>query len=304
MTLNTVGVVGASGNLGAPIVQALLAAGFKVTAITRENSTSTFPDAVEVRRANLTSVESLTKAFSGQDVVIITVATSASGSQIPFIDAAIAAGVKRFIPAEWGHNTRPGKLNGPLADMLGGKTRTIDYLIEKAKFNPWLTWTGIATSSFFDWGLDNGKFGINLATKTATIFDSGNEPASASTLVFIAQAVVAVLQREHQTANQYYDIVEHTFTQNQLLRLFEEETGAKFAVTRASTKDLAVIRDEKITRGDRSAFLEALFVYSFADGAGNAVNEDDIANGELGLEGRELREVVREPAYMEIVSIE
>ncbi|KAL2130351.1 hypothetical protein VTI74DRAFT_6577 [Chaetomium olivicolor] len=294
MTLNTVAVVGASGNLGAPVVKALLAADFKVTAITRQNSTSTFPDAVEVRRANLASVESLTKAFAGQDVVIITVANSESGNQIPFIDAAIAAGVKRFIPAEWGHNTRPGKLSGPLADMLGGKTKTTDYLIEKVKLHPGLTWTGIATSPFFDWGLDHGIFGVNLATKTATIFDSGNEPFSASTLAFIAQAVVAVLQREHQTANKYYDVVEHTATQNQLLGLFEEETGAKFSVTHASTKDLARIRDEKIARGDGSAFFEALLVYGFTDGARNAVKEENIANVELGLEGRGLRESVRE----------
>ncbi|KAJ4289912.1 hypothetical protein N0V88_006707 [Collariella sp. IMI 366227] len=294
MTFSTVAVVGASGSLGAPIVQALLAAGFKVTAITRETSTSTFPDRVEVRRAKLTSVESLTAAFTGLDVVIITVTTTESDNQTPFADAAIAAGVKRFIPAEWGHNTRPGKLSGPLVQMLAGKTKTTDYLIEKTKVHPELTWTGIATSPFLDWGLDHGVFGINLPTKTATIFDSGNEPGSASTLPFVAQAVVAVLKREEQTANKYYHVAEHTVTQNQLLRLFEEETGVKFAVTNTSTKDIAKVRDEKIARGDWSAFFEALLVYGFADGEGKVVKEGDAGNKELGLEGRELREVVRE----------
>jgi hypothetical protein len=77
--------------------------------------------------------------------------TAESGNQVPFIDAAVAAGVKRFIPAEWGHDTRPGKLSGPLADMLSGKTKAGDYLIEKAKAHPDFTWTGISTRMFLDW---------------------------------------------------------------------------------------------------------------------------------------------------------
>ncbi|KAK4101231.1 NAD(P)-binding protein [Parathielavia hyrcaniae] len=297
MAFKMVAVVGASGSLGKPIVQALLAAGFKVTAISRETSNSTFPDGVEVRRADLTSVEALTKAFAEQDVVVITVPAQESGNQNQYVDAAVAAGVKRFIPAEWGFNTRPGKLSPGLASVLGGKTKTVDYLLEQTKAHPSLTWTGIATGTFLDWGFDRGVYGINAATKIATIYDSGNEPLSASTLPFIAQSVVAVLQpqqRADQTANRYYDVVEQTFTQNELLRLFEEETGSAFAVTRVSTKDLARARDEKLAKGDPGAWVLALCLGTFADGCGQAVEEGDIANGELGLQGRGLRGIVRD----------
>jgi hypothetical protein len=132
-------------------VQGLLTAGFKVTAVSRESSTSTFPDGVEVRRADLSSVESLTKAFAGQDVVIVTVPARESGNQNLYIDAAVAAGVKRFIPAEWGYDNRPGKLSGPLAALFSGKTKTLEYLVEQTKLHPSLTWTGLATSTFLDW---------------------------------------------------------------------------------------------------------------------------------------------------------
>ncbi|KAK4120526.1 isoflavone reductase family protein [Parathielavia appendiculata] len=295
MAFKTVAVVGASGTLGRPIVQALLAAGFQVTAISRETSNSTFPDGVEVRRADLSSVASLTKAFAGQDVVVITVPAQESGNQNQYIDAAVAAGVKRLIPAEWGFNTRPGKLSADLAVVLGGKTKTVDYLLQQIKLHPSLTWTGIANGTFLDWGFDHGVYGINLASKTATIYDSGDEPVPASTLPFIAQSVVAVLQRPpEQTANRYYEVVEQTVTQNQLLRLFEEETGAKFDVTRVSTKDLAKVRDEKLAGGDASAFFLVLCIGTFADGARQAVREEDIANGELGLQAKGLREIVRE----------
>jgi hypothetical protein len=63
----------------------------------------------------------------------------------------MAAGVKHFIPAEWGFNTHPGKLSGAIAMVLGGKTKTVDYLIEQTKLHPALTWTGLAAGPFLDW---------------------------------------------------------------------------------------------------------------------------------------------------------
>jgi hypothetical protein len=103
---------------------------------------------------------------------------------------------------------------------------------------------------------------------------------------------VAVLQRPEQTANQYYKIAEQTLTQNQLLRQFEEETGAKFEVTRKSSADVAKLRDEKLAKKDPSASLEVLLVGTFADGAGMAAK--DVANAALGLQGKELKEIVRD----------
>ena len=140
----------ASGNIGIPITKALLAAGFKVTAITRESSNSTFPENVDVRKANLTSVESVAKALSGQDAVVIAIASAAVAEQIPIVDGALAAGVKRVIPSEFGHN--PEKIKHPvLSKLLTGKTKIIEHLRELSKANPSFTWTGVATEPFFDW---------------------------------------------------------------------------------------------------------------------------------------------------------
>lgn len=66
------------------------------------------------------------------------------------IDAAVAAGVKRFIPSEYGLNTRVLK-GEVLGDWLHAKTAAVDYLITKAEANPGFTWTGLATCLFFDW---------------------------------------------------------------------------------------------------------------------------------------------------------
>ncbi|KAK3306204.1 isoflavone reductase [Chaetomium strumarium] len=295
MSFKTIAVVGAAGSVGKPVVQALVAAGFKVTAVARESSTSTYPDGVEVRKADLKSVEALTKAFAGQDVVIMTPPTTESGNQAPYIDAAVAAGVKRFIPSEWGHNTRPGKLSGPMAEMMSDKTRAVDYLIEKAKQHPGFTWTGIATRMFLDWCLANYNiFGIDFPAKTAMIVDSGNARVATSSLPFVAESVVAVLQRADQTANRYVEVVEHHVTQNQLVRLIEDEAGIKLAVTHTNGQELARIRDEKRARGDWTAFIEELQRYSLSDGVDHSVKEEETANAELGLQARDVREIIRE----------
>lgn len=124
-----------------------------MTAIAREESTSSYPAGVEVRKADLSSLDALTKAFVGQDAVISTIATSAVGGQNVLADAAIAAGVRRYIPSEFGINTR--KLASEvLGKMLQAKTAHVDYLIEKAKSHPSFTWTGLATGLFFDWVCD------------------------------------------------------------------------------------------------------------------------------------------------------
>ncbi|KAL2147979.1 hypothetical protein VTI28DRAFT_35 [Corynascus sepedonium] len=151
-------------------------------------------------------------------------------------------------------------------------------------------------------GLDYGAFGIDPVARTIRIVDSGDEPVSTCSLAFIARAVVAVLEphRERETANRYLEVVEHAVTQNALRRLLEEETatttrGEFTVVDRLNAADLARSRDEKLARGDlQGAFFEALWVMAFADGVGIALKEEETANRELGLESKDLREIIRD----------
>jgi hypothetical protein len=139
----------ATGNLGPAIVAALISANFTVTAITRPTSTHTFPSGIRVHKTDFTSSESLAEAFKGQDAVVSAIATAALGEQIQIIDAAAKAGVKRFIPSEFGIDTR--NLEGGIGKILALKTQTREYLEEVAREKEGFTWTGVATSLFFDW---------------------------------------------------------------------------------------------------------------------------------------------------------
>lgn len=291
--IKNVVVVGASGNVGKEISQELVKAGFNVTAFTREESTTTFPQSLTVKKVDYQSVESLTSALEGQDAVVSAIATVAVGSQKILVDAAVAAKVKRFISSEFGVNTRTVG-DSAIGRILQGKVKVLDYIIEKSRENPWFTWNGVSSGLFFDWGLRVGSLGFNKNTKTAVIYDSGNEPVQGSNLSFIGRAVVAILSQPEKTANQYLSIASFNPSQNQILEILERETGEKWNVEHANTAEQEKIGLEKLNKGDFSAFSNLLRKHAYADGANHAVQGGNSANELLGLQEDDLAATLKE----------
>ncbi|KAF5244797.1 hypothetical protein FANTH_7621 [Fusarium anthophilum] len=280
-----VAVAGASGNIGEPIVKALLAAGFHVTALARESSSATFPPGVDVKRVDYDSVESLESALQGQDAVVSAVTPTLLSKQVQIIDAAIAAGVQRFIPSEYGINTRTVDHPG-LKTMVAPKIQIVDYLIEKSKGTPSFSWTGLATGLFFDWGLSFGLIGFDKSTKSVRIVDSGNERFFTTNVPFIGKAVAAVLTHPEETANKYLTIASFTTTQNEVLELIERETGEKWTKTLVTPAELNKTGYEKLSKGEFMAVADFLLAFNFGDGGNHAVEPKDLANNllEIGLE--------------------
>ena len=130
----------------------LVKAGFTVTALTRDASKAEakLPSEVAVKQVDYTSVDNLKEALAGQDAVVSVLGTMAVGGQTPLADAAVAAGIKRFIPSEFGVNTRKA-IGKPIGNVLSAKIKFVDYLEEKAKANPGFSWTGLSIGLFFDY---------------------------------------------------------------------------------------------------------------------------------------------------------
>lgn len=96
------------------------------------------------------SHEELVGALKGQEALVSAVGFPVQLSQPRLIDAAIEAGVKRFIPSDYGmDNTDPAmrKMN----PVFGSKGMVIDYL--KAKEATGLTWTAVSTGLWLDWSV-------------------------------------------------------------------------------------------------------------------------------------------------------
>ncbi|KAI0400090.1 hypothetical protein F4802DRAFT_508999 [Xylaria palmicola] len=290
--IKNVAVAGASGYIGKAAVRALMDAGFAVTVLTREGSTSTFPAGTVQKSVDYSSVESLASALEGQDALVSTLASLPFESQTPLVDAAVAAGVRRIIPSEYGINTRILR-DEPIGTILGSKAQTLNYIHEKWKQNPSFTWTGISQGLSFDWGLIHGSLGLDKTTKTATIFDSGDEPYQSTSLSQLGKAVVSVLAHPIETANRYMTIASFNPTQNQVLAAVEKITGEKWAVNRVPTSGQQQIGCEKLGRGDYGAFRPLLMKRVYEDGAGLAVLGPDNAGDLLGLEGDDIEGLLR-----------
>ncbi|KAF8850452.1 NAD(P)-binding protein [Acephala macrosclerotiorum] len=274
-----VAVIRASRNLGVFVIAALLESGFDVTAITRRELTAAFTAAVTVTRTDFKSFDALIGAFHGQDAVISTVATVATGSEKIIIDAAIAAKVKRYIASEFGLDTREAR-GTKIGSILGAKAETVDYLIQFSKEHEWFTWTAFSTGSFSDWSIKVGIFGIDFKNKTAKIYDSGKEPCSPTTLPFIGKCIAA-----------YLTTASFTVTQREVLKTFEEEMNTKFQIINVTSSDLEKVGDGKLARGDDTAFVEFVLQWMFADGSNHAIKDN--AAKLLGLEEEDLRTVAK-----------
>lgn len=137
------------------------------------------------------------------------------------------------------------------------------------------------------------QFGFDAKAKKATIYDSGNEPFQTSSLSLIAKAVASVLKHPQETANKYLSIASFQPSLNEILRIAEDETGAKWTVENVSTQDLQKTGEEKLSKGDFSAFRELLRVHIHRDGDGHSVPEGELANGLLELPKEDLRDSVR-----------
>ncbi|KAE8347225.1 hypothetical protein BDV24DRAFT_146772 [Aspergillus arachidicola] len=110
MTAITVGVIGATGNTGQTVVNGLLSspAAFTITSFTRESSVNS----QENQRLKAQGVSIVGYDLSGPrqklvdqlkniDVLISCITWEHLDLQLPWIEAAKDAGVKRFVPSEW-----------------------------------------------------------------------------------------------------------------------------------------------------------------------------------------------------------
>ncbi|KJZ71140.1 hypothetical protein HIM_09494 [Hirsutella minnesotensis 3608] len=148
--IRKVAIFGASGNFGTPITTAL-ACCFEVTIVTRLESGSLFPPGIPVVRAAYT-VPDLTKALTGQDAVVCAVAPAGVEHQTAMIDAAEAAGVKRFIVDDFGWGPRTLTHGLPeFRESLQKRYIGWAHAAKCAEANPNFTWTGITSGNPIDW---------------------------------------------------------------------------------------------------------------------------------------------------------
>lgn len=218
-------------------------------------------------------------------------ATNIGCKAAPAARPAVQAGVRRFIPTEYGNNTCPAAAE--LVSLYGDKAKVIEYL--KSKEGTGLSWTAIHTGQFFDWSLEDGWLDFHLKQERVVIYDSGSKPWSTTTIGTAAASVVKVLLKPEETKNKPIFVASFTVSQRQVLDELEKATGSKWEVQKMSSaealKKAADMGNEDYSEGLKLLILMLLYADDVDRGADFEKN-GLLCNELLGLPAESLAEVV------------
>ncbi|KAH0421768.1 hypothetical protein CcaCcLH18_13242 [Colletotrichum camelliae] len=227
MSLTKVVVVGASGNIGRGVLPQLLQSDLELTILSREGSAATFPKEAKVIKSDF-SEGSLVEALIGQDAVISMLPIVALGEQQKVAEAAIKAGVKRFIPSEYGSDSS-SDLVVEAVPFFQPKKAQLDWLASQEYL---ISWTAIITGPI------------------ATLVDGGNTRFTTSTVAQIGRAIISVLKHPSETRNQLVFVESFTTTQREVLNALEKSTRKDWKVKEETSENVRLDGFKRLGEGD------------------------------------------------------
>ncbi|KAJ4294381.1 hypothetical protein N0V90_008071 [Kalmusia sp. IMI 367209] len=296
MSIKNVGLVGGTGTIGEPILDALKKSSFNLSIINRQSSKSTYPDTNVITVPDDLNVTDVTKALEEHsiDALILAIKPAQVAQNKRLIEAAFKSGVKRVIPAEFGSIDSADAKTREVYPIADCKKEARDYLIElqdqeRGEGQGKLSWTGLVPAHFFDWGLTNSLLCFDVEKRIAYIQDGGDIKFSASNLHFIAEAVVRVLERPEETANKLLYIQSFHVTQNEVLAVLEKVTREKFQIVNQKSEERLKELRPKMLQGDFHATEETVGIWGLVASDW----EGRVANELLGLKEEDLEETVR-----------
>ncbi|KPM45835.1 hypothetical protein AK830_g683 [Neonectria ditissima] len=294
-SIKNVMIIGAGGLFGSHVFAALQAEpSFNVSVLSRKCSKSTFSSGIKVYKVDDEyPIDQLAEAFTGQDALVSTIPGRPYTAHLRMIEAAVQAGVKRFIPTEYGNNTCVAA--GELVPLYADKAKVVANL--KSQESTGLTWTAIHTGQFFDWGLESGWLDYDIKKQSAVIYDSGDKRWSTTNIGTASAAIVKVLLTPGETQNRPVHVASFTLSQNQLLKALEKATAATWEV-RKMTSEEALKKASDLGNQDHSEGLKLqILMLLYADNVdrGADFEKDGLLDNEmLQLPEEDLAEVVEQ----------
>ncbi len=297
-TIQNVAIIGGTGTLGKHVLEALKKSEFNVWVINRQTSSSVYPRTNVITVPDDLNVSTIAQEFRSKqiDALIIAIAGSRVEQQRKLIDAAFQGGVKRVMPADFGSCDSADEKTNEILPLMKGKKGIRDYLVELQEKERdgdrgKLTWTSLINAHFFDWGLGNGLLKFDVKGRKAYLLDGGNIKFSASTLPFIGDAVVRILEKPKETENKLLYIHSLYVTQLEVLAALEKATGDKFErIDEDSEQALKRVRP-KMLEGDHDAGEDVVAIWGVV--AADWTKRETFANELLRLELENLDDVVQ-----------
>ncbi|KAK9449152.1 uncharacterized protein V1518DRAFT_284120 [Limtongia smithiae] len=296
--IHKVAIVGATGNSGSYMVEALLATGkHTVTAISRMESTATVPDGVKVAKVDYADSATLVAALTGQDALVMTMNVMApSDSEAKLITAAADAGVKWILPNDWSPDIADEVLSKEI--FIGEAKRANRELIAKLGKSAYVA---VECGFWYEWSLAMGAgYGFDLAGRKVTMYDDGETKICTSTLPQVGRAVANILSLKvapdgpddttpclEMLRNKFVYVSSFTVSQRDILASAMRVSGTSLAdwdITYEPSTTRYARSVAEIQSGSRAGFVKQLYTrVFFQDGKGNVEKTKGLHNKILGL---------------------
>ncbi|GJF33675.1 NmrA family transcriptional regulator [Kitasatospora sp. NE20-6] len=188
-------VMGATGNVGRPLVEALAAAGEQVTAVSRSVSDAVVPKGVRHRQADLTVPESLRPVLDGADALFLHDGGGSAALLNPrdIVDVAKAGGVGRIVLL-----SSIGVATRPQSSSHGGMMRSIEDGVRQSGMDWTILRPGGFNSNAYAWA-ESVRAQRTVAAPFGDVGLPTVDPAD------IAE-VAATALREDGHAGQFYEL--------------------------------------------------------------------------------------------------
>ena len=275
----------ATGTVGTAILKALVSSNrFHITALTRSDSTktSTLPANIETPQVDYSNHSSLQTALQGQDAVVCALGPASATEQRALLDASVSAGVKRFLPSQYGSDT----LNPKAAQLpVSASKKTSEQQVEELAAQDKITYTYVMSGPFLDFGLQTGFIGLDLKKRQIRYLDAGNAKFSTTTRATVGEAVVGVLAQPEETKNRAVYVQDTAVSLKHLLGLAKQALGGEgwTEVDAGTTEETEKASYDKLASGqkDMTVFLGFLLSSMFREGYGGQFPKTD--NELLGI---------------------
>ncbi|OKL63870.1 hypothetical protein UA08_00184 [Talaromyces atroroseus] len=300
--VENIAVVGAGGQVGKFVVEALLANGkHKITALTREGSKNVIPDGVSIKKIDYANPSTIVEALKGQDVLVYTLAVTATNEAEILQQAAADAGVKWILPNEFGSNSNNPEVNKDVP--LGLAKTKLRQHIEGLGVSSWI---GIACGFWYEYSLSAGpwSYGFDIKNRAVTFYDDGTQRLNTSTWLQTARGVANLLALKvlpddendksphlSQFKNDFVYISSFKLNQQEIFESVLRVTGTTrddWTITNQPVKERFAVGQQMLQSGNRSGF--GLMLYSrmfYPDGPCLHPRDDNVV---LGLPQEDLDE--------------
>lgn len=292
--------------MGSHMLSSLLSSPTKhsITILSRENSTATFPDSVNVVKVDYDSDESISSALKGIDFLVITlVATAPPELHTRIVNSAATAGVKYIMPNYFGYAIDESRLSGDARDPI--HTRFLKFVEDVKNVEGDVHFIALACGFWYEWslGITPNAYGFDIAARKVTLYDEGKKKINTSTFALCGDAVAAVLEGDlEEWKDKAVHVSSFLVSQRDMLDSLHRVLGTSDADWEISYQPVVERYEEglaEMQKGERSGFAKAMYArVFFPESNGDFETGHGTDNGKLGLKKEDLDEATRRTVKM------